>query len=83
MKKQVCKLNEKWDKLYELTKLKEKASKNILAAWYTYQEKKAKITEWLENHETKLQTDLSRNMDDLRKKEVLLEVSNKSFQLVH
>ena len=83
MKKQVCKLNEKWDKLYEITKLKEKASKNILASWYTYKEKKAKITEWLRNHEIKLRIDISRNMDDLREKEVLLEVSKKSFQLVH
>ena len=36
IKKEVCQLNDQWDKLYADLKLREKSSQNILALWYSY-----------------------------------------------
>eukprot|EP00111_Clytia_hemisphaerica_P004722 TCONS_00013567-protein len=48
IKKQVCKLNEQWDHIYNELKLREKSAQSVLTLWYSYEERVKGMKTYLE-----------------------------------
>ena len=75
IKTEVCQLNEKWDRIYEELKLREKSCQDNLAFWHNYQEKKKKMQDSLIGIQEKIQTlDICMDEKELEEKTTYLKV---------
>lgn len=76
IKNEVCNLNQKWDRIYEELKLREKSCQDSLALWYNYQAKKKKMEDFLRDIiEKKEALDICMNEKELEEKTNFLQVS--------
>ena len=67
IKKEVCKLNEQWDYLYNELKLREKSAQSVLTLWYSYEERV---------------TEMKMFLDDVKQRMADIEVASNEKELV-
>ena len=65
LKNQVCKLNEKWDQLYQQSKLKEKSAQKILSVWFIYKEKLKMMHDYFNDINERMKMKKCSNSDEL------------------
>lgn len=81
IKNEVCNLNQRWDRIYEELKLREKSCQDSLALWHNYQAKKKKMNDFLRSISEKIETlDVCMNEKELEEKTTFFKVS-KQFLL--
>ena len=75
IKKQVCKLNEQWDQMYNELKLREKSAQSVLTLWYSYEERVKGMKTFLEDIAKKISdVEIASNEKELHEKICFLKV---------
>ena len=82
IKNEVCKLNQRWDSIYEELKLREKSCQASLTLWHSYQEKKGKMKGFVQGMREEIgNLEVCLDQQDLQEKTSFLKVSSINLSL--
>jgi hypothetical protein len=79
IKNEVCRLNDRWDEMYEELKFREKSAQSILMLWYSYRDKMRSMNEFLDNLKVQIHEQQSVCKDEKELNENIKKVEVSQF----